>query len=61
MREGVVEKTGDQPLTGLFRRQHEELLVVLSNTVLNLASSESHSGSADFQDVLAYRGSEENF
>jgi hypothetical protein len=37
VREGVVEKTGDQPLTGLFRRQHEELLVVLSNTVLNLA------------------------
>jgi len=37
VREGVVEKTGDQPLTGLFRRQHEELLVLLSNTVLNLA------------------------
>ena len=37
VREGVVEKTGDQPLTGLFRRQHEELLVLLSNTILNLA------------------------
>ena len=37
VREGVVTKTGDQPLTGLFRREHEELLVLLSNTVLNLA------------------------
>jgi hypothetical protein len=37
VREGVVVKTGDQPLTGLFRREHEELLVLLSNTVLNLA------------------------
>jgi hypothetical protein len=24
-------------LTGLFKREHEELLVLLSNTVLNLA------------------------
>jgi hypothetical protein len=38
VREGVVMKTGDQPLTGLFRREHEELLVLLSNTVLNLAN-----------------------
>src|SRR5262247_358564 len=37
VREGVVMKTGEQPLTGLFRREHEELLVLLSNTVLNLA------------------------
>ena len=37
VREGVVTKTGEQPLTGLFRREHEELLVLLSNTVLNLA------------------------
>ena len=37
VREGVVIKTGDQPLTGLFKREHEELLVLLSNTVLNLA------------------------
>jgi len=36
VREGVVTKTGDEPLTGLFAREHEELLVVLSNTVLNL-------------------------
>src|SRR3954452_11701046 len=37
VREGVVEKTGDKPLTGTFRREHEELMVLLSNTVLNLA------------------------
>ena len=37
VREGIVVKTGEQPLTGLFRREHEELLVLLSNTVLNLA------------------------
>jgi hypothetical protein len=37
VREGVVIKTGDQPLSGLYRREHEELLVLLSNTVLNLA------------------------
>ncbi|HEY0079657.1 MAG TPA: hypothetical protein VGB73_13670 [Pyrinomonadaceae bacterium] len=38
VREGVVIKTDDQPLTGSFLRDHEELMVVLSNTVLNLAS-----------------------
>jgi hypothetical protein len=37
LREGVIEKTGDTPLTGLFRREHEELMVILGNTVLNLA------------------------
>lgn len=37
IREGVIEKTGDDPLTGLFRREHEELMVVLGKTVLNLA------------------------
>ena len=36
-RDGVIVKTGDQPLTGLFKREHEELMVLLSNTVLNLA------------------------
>jgi len=30
-------KTNDQPLTGTFLRDHEELMVVISNTVLNLA------------------------
>jgi hypothetical protein len=37
VREGIVIKTGDQPLTGTFVREHEELMVVLSNTVLDLA------------------------
>jgi hypothetical protein len=37
VREGVVEKTGEQPLTGHFQREHEELMVLMSNTVLNLA------------------------
>ncbi|MGH9970465.1 MAG: hypothetical protein ACREBG_22110 [Pyrinomonadaceae bacterium] len=37
VREAVVIKTGDGPLTGVFAREHEELMVVLSNTVLNLA------------------------
>jgi hypothetical protein len=37
VREGVVAKIGDKPLRGLFYREHEELMVLLSNTVLNLA------------------------
>ena len=37
VREGVVVKTGDKPLEGSFVREHEELQVLLSNTVLNLA------------------------
>lgn len=37
MREGVVVKMTDHPLTGAFSRENEELMVVLSNTVLNLA------------------------
>lgn len=37
VREGIVMKVSDQPLTGQFRREHEELMVLLSNTVLNLA------------------------
>jgi len=37
VREGVVVKTSDQPLTGAFLREYEELMVLVSNTVLNLA------------------------
>ena len=37
VRDGIVVKTGEQPLTGLFKREHEELMVLLSNTILNLA------------------------
>lgn len=36
-REGLLVKLQDQPLTGALVRKHEELNVVLSNTVLNLA------------------------
>ena len=37
VRDGVIAKTQDHPLTGTFLRDHEELAVKLSNTVLNLA------------------------
>jgi hypothetical protein len=37
VRDGVVAKTGDNPLTGAFLREHEESMILLSNTVLNLA------------------------
>lgn len=37
VREGVVSKTGEGPLMGVLLREHEELSVYLSNTVLNLA------------------------
>src|SRR6266852_2993967 len=37
VREGVIVKTDDKPLTGAFNREYEELMVLVSNTVLNLA------------------------
>ncbi|GAC1446432.1 MAG: hypothetical protein NVSMB56_05050 [Pyrinomonadaceae bacterium] len=37
VRDGIIIKTDEQPLTGCFQREHEELLVVIGNTVLNLA------------------------
>jgi hypothetical protein len=37
VRDAVVIKTSDSPLTGTYVRENEELMVVLSNTVLNLA------------------------
>ncbi len=36
-REGVLRKTGEAPLRGEFAREHEELAVVMGNTILNLA------------------------
>lgn len=36
-RDGVLVKVGDNPLTGSLKREHEETVVVLSNTLLNLA------------------------
>ena len=38
VRDCVVIKTQDNPLTGVFRHAHEPLMVVLSNTILNLAN-----------------------
>lgn len=35
---GVVKKIRDNPLTGVFLREHEEKLVPLSHTVLNIAA-----------------------
>ena len=37
VREGVIVKSADSPLTGRFLREHGELMVLISNTVLNLA------------------------
>jgi hypothetical protein len=37
VREGVIIKVADNPLTGNFVRENEETMVLLSNTVLNLA------------------------
>ena len=37
VRDGVVVKTGDKPLEGMFVHEAEELNVILGNTVLNLA------------------------
>ncbi len=36
VREGVIVKLSDGPLTGAFREPDAEKMVVLSNTVLNL-------------------------
>ena len=35
-RDGVIVKTNDCPLSGIFSKEHEDKTVVLSNTVLNL-------------------------
>jgi hypothetical protein len=37
VREGKLVRTGYQPLRGSLVHEHEEMMVVLSNTVLNLA------------------------
>ena len=37
VRDGVLVKTGDKPLEGMFVHEAEELNVILGNTVLNLA------------------------
>jgi hypothetical protein len=40
VREGVVTKTGDQPLSGEFLRADEENLILVGHTVLNRACRE---------------------
>jgi len=37
VRDGVVVKTGDKPLSGQYVHEAEELNVILGNTVLNLS------------------------
>ena len=37
LREGVIVKTGDSPLTGAFVRRDEENLILVGHTVLNRA------------------------
>jgi hypothetical protein len=38
VRDRVVVKTRDNPLTGVFQREDEELMILLNHTVLNLAA-----------------------
>ena len=38
VRDRIIVKTQDNPLTGSFLREHEELMVLISNTVLNLGA-----------------------
>ena len=40
VREGVVAKSSDAPLAGRFHREHEELMVVVSQTLLDLGHPE---------------------
>jgi hypothetical protein len=40
VREGVVVKTGDQPLSGTLVRADEENLILVGHTVLNRACPE---------------------
>ena len=37
VREGVILKTADNPLKGCFIRADEEKMIVVGNTILNLA------------------------
>lgn len=38
VRERIVVKVQDNPLTGVLQRENEELLVLISNTVLSLSA-----------------------
>lgn len=37
LREGIIVKTQDKPLTGAFIRKHEESMVLINHTIFNLA------------------------
>ena len=54
VREGVIVKTADGPLTGQFVREDEDKMVVLSNTVLNRACP-NHLNEALSQKKIARR------
>lgn len=56
VREGAVVKTDDRPLTGAFVREHEELLVMLNNTVLNLGCPNHLREALESRRVLRARG-----
>ena len=55
IRDGVITKVADKPLTGAFLRHYEELMVVRSNTVLNLARP-NHMSEAIASRRLGLRG-----
>lgn len=38
VREGVVNQTGDYPLTGRFRGRDDQLLIMIQHIVLNKAT-----------------------
>jgi hypothetical protein len=38
IRDRVIAKVADNPLTGVFFREHEEVMVLAAHTVLNLAA-----------------------
>lgn len=38
LRDGIIVKTQDKPLTGAFIRKHEESMVSINHTILNIAN-----------------------
>ena len=46
VREGIVTKTGEQPLTGLFSREHKELMVFVEQHGSEFGAPESHARGA---------------
>ena len=54
VRDGIIVKVGDFPLSGKFVRRDEEKIVILANTVLNLAH-QNHLREVLTQRKLVYR------